>query len=228
MRQFVISDIHGCLQSLKALIAKIGLTFEDELYFLGDYIDKGKDSAGVIDFILQLKAENYHIFTLRGNHEENTLYALENYNPKTFTHFVKTLNKSGNLLGKNGRLIEKYRLFMQELPYFFELENFWLVHAGFNIKNPEKCFTDTISMLEKREVQYDETLFKGKTIIHGHQIYYLERITNAISQRNKIIPLDNGCVYTKKHKIYDVSKIGQLACLQLDNWELTLQPNIDN
>lgn len=57
-RIFAIGDIHGCCKTFKKLILeKIQLTKNDIIYCIGDYIDRGNDSKGVIDFILQLQAE---------------------------------------------------------------------------------------------------------------------------------------------------------------------------
>ena len=49
-RRLAIGDIHGCLHTLKRLIGMLDLRFDDELYFLGDYIDRGPWSKGVIQF----------------------------------------------------------------------------------------------------------------------------------------------------------------------------------
>ncbi|MEM9992274.1 MAG: metallophosphoesterase [Bacteroidota bacterium] len=48
LNKFVITDIHGCLHSLKELLDTIGLSKEDEIYFLGDYVDRGPYSKEVI------------------------------------------------------------------------------------------------------------------------------------------------------------------------------------
>ena len=66
MRKFAISDIHGCLKSFEALLDKIQLSTSDELYILGDYIDRGPDSKGVIDYIWKLEQEGYAVKCLRG------------------------------------------------------------------------------------------------------------------------------------------------------------------
>jgi serine/threonine protein phosphatase 1 len=60
-RRLVIADIHGCAKTFKALVEKIGLTHEDTLYLLGDYIDRGPDNCGVIDYIIHLQSNNYNI-----------------------------------------------------------------------------------------------------------------------------------------------------------------------
>jgi len=67
----VIPDVHGCVNTLKALIEeRIKPTRYDELYFLGDYIDRGPDSRGVIDFIRHLQEDEYTVTALKGNHED--------------------------------------------------------------------------------------------------------------------------------------------------------------
>lgn len=226
MRRFAISDIHGCSKTLKTLIDKIGLGKQDKIYFLGDYIDRGIDSAGVIDFIIDLKEQGYDIYPLKGNHEENLIYAYENYKPKMFQNFVVRMNNSANLLDEEGKLKTKYLNFAVNLPYFIELEDFWLVHAGFNT-SIEDIFSDTIAMIEIRRFEYDEEKLKGKKVIHGHQVFYINEIETAIKENKNIVPLDNGCVYSKPHKIYDYTQVGNLCCLNLDTRELVLQKNID-
>ena len=51
MRQIAVSDIHGCLKTFDNLLDKLALTQLDELFILGDYVDRGPDSKGVIDRI---------------------------------------------------------------------------------------------------------------------------------------------------------------------------------
>ncbi len=70
-KQWVIPDIHGCSRSLRALIEdQIVPSLDDQLLFLGDYVDRGPDSKGVIDYVIWLQARGYNTVTLKGNHEE--------------------------------------------------------------------------------------------------------------------------------------------------------------
>ncbi len=64
INRWVVPDIHGCLKTLKSLLeTRIELTRLDSIYFLGDYIDRGPDSKGVIDYIITLQNNNYkHIY----------------------------------------------------------------------------------------------------------------------------------------------------------------------
>ena len=68
MRRYVIGDIHGCGKALRSLVDEISPTKDDELIFLGDYVDRGPDSRGVIDQLIELR-DHYRVILLRGNHE---------------------------------------------------------------------------------------------------------------------------------------------------------------
>lgn len=225
-RRLVISDIHGCSKTLLALLKKINLTKNDDLYFLGDYIDRGPDSSGVLDIIIDLKNEGYHIFPLLGNHEQQALRAEADYDKKSFFYFMSRINKSDDLLNKKRKIKKKYRRFMKNLPSYYELDKFFIVHAGFDFKK-EKPFEDQDSILNIRRFKYDKVKAKGKTIIYGHDPTYYSKILKKIKKRKNKIPLDNGCVYNKAHKYYDFHKLRKLCCLNLDTYELIVQENIE-
>jgi serine/threonine protein phosphatase 1 len=76
-RILAISDIHGNNKTFLDLLDKIALTKDDELYLLGDYIDRGPDSKGVIDTIWKLMDDNYRVFCIKGNHEEMLFRGIE-------------------------------------------------------------------------------------------------------------------------------------------------------
>ncbi len=76
MRTLVIGDIHGCLRALTGVIDAAGPARGDHLIFLGDYVDRGPDSRGVIDYLLAL-ARRHTVIALAGNHEELMLAARE-------------------------------------------------------------------------------------------------------------------------------------------------------
>lgn len=66
-REFAIADIHGCCRTFRHLLEQIGFGKQDTLYLLGDYIDRGPDSRGVIETILELVREGYDIRPHMGN-----------------------------------------------------------------------------------------------------------------------------------------------------------------
>ncbi len=225
-RRLVISDIHGCSKTLKVILDKIKPTEKDVLYFLGDYIDRGPDSSGVLDILIELIEKYPNVFPLMGNHEYQMLQAEKEYDEQSFYFYVKHLAKSKDILNKKKKIKKKYRNFMKSLPYYIELEKYFLVHAGFDFrkKNP---YADVDSMLNIRGFKYNKEKAKGKTIIIGHNPTEFHKIKKRIKENKKIIYLDNGCIYTKSHKIYDYTKLGKLCCFNLDTRELICQKNID-
>src|SRR5262245_31716319 len=76
-RLIAIGDVHGCVHALDALLEAIGPTQSDELVFLGDLIDQGRDSAAVLDRLIELR-ERCRVVLIQGNHEEMLLAAREN------------------------------------------------------------------------------------------------------------------------------------------------------
>jgi len=216
--RFVISDIHGCLQTLEELIEKMQLTKDDQVFFLGDYIDRGRESAGVLDYIIDLK-NRYQVFPLKGNHEDDLLLLLKIKNQNLIERYLKNENKRA-LFNSDYQLHEKYFNFITQLPYFIVLEEYILVHAGFDFKKP-KPFENTEQMLWIRNMEYDGSQANNKIIIHGHTPYPLDEIQTKLKNHNKIIPLDNGCFFNKDEDF------GNLLCLNLTTRELIVQKNID-
>src|SRR5688572_25228262 len=68
MRTLAIGDVHGTSAALDTLLAVVGPTPDDRLVFLGDYVDRGPDTRGVLDRLLALDRTHRCVF-LRGNHE---------------------------------------------------------------------------------------------------------------------------------------------------------------
>ena len=68
VRTLAIGDIHGCLKSLQRVADAARIAATDRLVLLGDYVDRGPDSKGVIDWVLERQRE-MEVISLRGNHE---------------------------------------------------------------------------------------------------------------------------------------------------------------
>jgi serine/threonine protein phosphatase 1 len=75
---YAIGDIHGCLEKLKDLMSRIDIDREnDTLIFIGDYIDRGKYSREVVDYVIRLQGEYKNTVCLLGNHEYMLVRYLE-------------------------------------------------------------------------------------------------------------------------------------------------------
>ncbi len=193
-RKFAISDIHGCLKTFEALLDQIALTTGDELYLLGDYIDRGSDSKGVIDFIWKLEREGYSVHCLRGNHEEMLLDEM-----KSDGHWFRndaTMSSFG--CGNVGQIPVEYRGFLEALHWYFEVDDYILVHAGLNfqVKNP----LDDRDEMTLIRYWYDDIRHEwldGRIIVHGHTPYHRSIILKNLKTLDEIpaIGIDNGCVF---------------------------------
>jgi serine/threonine protein phosphatase 1 len=236
VKRWVIPDIHGYVKTVTSLVGDLIRPMRsDELYFLGDYVDRGPDSRGVLDFIRSLQKSGYNVTALRGNHEDIMvdLYDadIRSKNPWWFNFSNK---KHSTWLDMGGRqtlasfnvqhireIPGDYIEWMRSLPYYFELEKFVLVHAGLNfrIENP---FEDLQSMLWLREYEIKPEKIGGRKIIHGHVPVNIELISQSIQNRvYKFIDLDNGPYLSGKEGF------GNLVALELNNLEMVIQYNLD-
>ncbi len=219
-RIFFVGDIHGCSKTFRRLVTeKICLKKEDKLYCVGDYIDRGPDSKGVIDFILELKTENYQIYTLRGNHEEMLLDSADE--DGSFHNWIRNGGDKTLKSFKVKSIVELkpvYLDFFKQTQYFIETKKFIFVHAGldFSIDDP---LADTESMLWIRDFPVDENYLNGKLLIHGHTPQTRDYI---LSQKfESPFNLDGGCVFK------NVEGLGHLFALNFTEEKLIDTVNID-
>ena len=86
-RVIAIGDVHGCADELRALIQQLPLERDTLVVFLGDYIDRGPDSRGVVDTVLEL--EQYcEVVCLLGNHELMLREYLAGTDPRLIARFI--------------------------------------------------------------------------------------------------------------------------------------------
>lgn len=224
MRAIAISDIHGCLKTFRALVEeKVQLTTDDTLYLLGDYIDRGPDSKGVIDYILELQNSGYTVQCLTGNHEQMLLDALNRLiDPFIVDLFLRnggkeTLESYGLTLVDF--LSHPHLEFFKNLKWFIELDDYILVHAGFRFDDGEMFYNRNAMIWERNWYRkIDKTQLDGKIIVHGHTPQSVQDI-KAMKHNmaiNQYINIDAGCFRT-----------GKMCALDLTNRELYFQDSLD-
>ena len=70
-RHIIIGDVHGMSEELSALLADVQPTNEDTVVFVGDLVDKGPDSAGVVRMVREMaETASFEVIVVEGNHEE--------------------------------------------------------------------------------------------------------------------------------------------------------------
>jgi len=228
-RRFVIADIHGCYKTLHVLLFdQLDLNRQDQLFLLGDYIDKGPRNKHVLDLIITLVEEQFQVYPLKGNHEYFLLRDLEYNVLPSSTHRLGDLVSSKDLLETYNRINYKYIEFFESLPIFYELDDFILVHAGLNF-HLEDPLSDTDSMMYIRNFEVDRAKMKDKILIHGHTPVTKEVIEHTVANHGEIgaINLDNGCVLKISPSGKERQGYGQLCALELNTMRLSWQENID-
>jgi serine/threonine protein phosphatase 1 len=130
-RLFAVGDVHGCSTALRTLIDAIDPRPEDTIVTLGDYIDWGPDSRGVIDLLIGLSGR-CHLVPLLGNHEEMLLAALESESElRSWLQFggEETLN-SYQYDGGRDMIPEGHVRFIRDCRDFYETPTHIFVHAN--------------------------------------------------------------------------------------------------
>lgn len=192
-RTFAVGDIHGDLGALRLLFERLPeLTPDDTVVFLGDYIDRGPDSAGVIawvrEFTLRTPAK---VVALRGNHEDAWLQVIKEGWPEfVFPRGNGCLESYRSFAGKpiphedehpsdeendemfsGGFFPADVVAWMKELKFFYEDEHAIYVHAGIKrvgdqFPHPSKV-EPVRALLWLRDRDFFEN-YRGKLVLFGH------------------------------------------------------------
>lgn len=178
MHSYVIGDIHGCLDELRCLIEALPLESGDRMVFLGDYIDRGPDSKGVVTYVLELQKRNdLELLCLKGNHEDMFMAYLglrgEHGDMFLYNGGAATLNSYG-INSKNASLDEiidqiprRHFEFFGNLKPYFVMEPFLCVHAGIHPLKPLEEQTETELLWIRNEFIYNSHGLPY-TVLFGH------------------------------------------------------------
>lgn len=206
-RVYAIGDIHGCLDLFDALVNAVEQDDRDRpaarttIILLGDLIDRGPDSAGVIEAARKLRARR-DVRIIAGNHEEMFLQCLEN--PEMLRHFMRYGGKetilsysAGTPYSVDPRSLDDLTIeetqammrrvtpaadieFLSGLEDMVEIGDYLFVHAGIRpgVPLPEQEITDLRWIREPFLSHSDE---HGYCVVHGHTIAEVPELrTNRI------------------------------------------------
>ncbi|RJR45760.1 MAG: serine/threonine protein phosphatase [Deltaproteobacteria bacterium] len=192
---YAIGDIHGCLDQLEQLLDEVQPDLENGLLlFVGDYIDRGPESRGVVDYIIRLR-EKYpreRIICLKGNHEAMFLDFLEGRERELFL-----LNGGMSTLrdywGDNWDLKElvlppEHEQFYDELLPYYETPDYIFVHGGLKPAVPlSEQLEEDLLWIRGEFIASQEDF--GRLVIFGHTPF-----KRPLVMPNKI-GIDTGAVY---------------------------------
>jgi len=219
-RRLVIGDIHGGLKAIHQVFERAQVKKEDTLIFLGDYVDGWSESAGVVEYMMELNAKQPCVF-IKGNHDvwcEEWLRSGKT-NPVWVMHGGKETIDSYQ--GKEEAYKSKHLEFLERMPYYYiDDANRLFIHAGFtSMHGPEKEFHNSNfswdrtlwemaltmdSRIEKNSAIYPKRLKLFSEIYIGHTptLYYNQ--TTPMRGIN-VWNIDTGAAFTGKLTVLDVS-----------------------
>ncbi|MBU2510418.1 metallophosphoesterase [bacterium] len=190
-RTVIIGDVHGCLEELDLLLAKVNYRPEkDSLYFLGDIINRGPYSKETYHRYKELQA-----VSILGNHEWHILTDMKNHGISKYCQ---------RLRAEFGVAFDDFLNDIEQWPLFIENDEFILVHGGLAPgKSPKVTDPKILTAIRTWDGKGDildhpkntpwfELYTDSKLVVFGHWAA-LEGVV-----RQNSIGLDTGCVYGKK------------------------------
>jgi serine/threonine protein phosphatase 1 len=207
MRRFVIGDIHGCSKALRTLLESIAPTGDDQLIFLGDYIDRGPDSRGVVDLMIAISRDT-RVIPLRGNHEVMLMGVMfGGCDPDIWLQCggQATLASYG---GSLERFPASHTDFFHSLRAHYETDHELFIHAGYQPDVPADR-TDDAYRYWNHLLEIPPPHCSGKRAFVGHTPQASGRVLDC----GHVVCLDTYCFGG-----------GWLTALNLDNNEV-LQVN---
>jgi len=220
LRIYAVGDVHGRADLLKQLFARIDEDIKDNPIaetihiFLGDYIDRGQDSAAVLDLLIE-RAGGHRMTCLKGNHEIYLSEFLEN--PRilaSWAHYgalptlvsyglTPTINASPReqadlALGLSNAMPKSHGEFLADLKLCFACGDFFFAHAGVRPGRPLSRQREEDLLWIRDDFLLHEEPFE-KIIVHGHTP------VREPDVRTNRINIDTGAYAT-----------GRLTCLKLE------------
>jgi serine/threonine protein phosphatase 1 len=212
MRRYVIGDIHGCSKALRCLIEEIRPGKDDMMIFLGDYIDRGPDSCGVIDQLIELSNQT-RVVAIRGNHEVMLLGVLMG---GLDCHWWRQTGGQSTLASYGGsldRIPDSHLDFFHSLRCHYETEHEIFIHAGYDPLCPVERTCD-LQRYWNHQTKWPAPHFTGKRVYVGHT----PQASGEVLNLGHVICVDTYCfgggwltaMNVDSHEILQASRHGHL------------------
>lgn len=192
---FAIGDIHGCLDKLRRLLAACEAHAGGRparYVCLGDYIDRGPDSRGVVELLMRRQqAQPGTMVCLRGNHEQMAIAAHEDERAMPLWLANNGATTLRNYRRGNGRIEDAHLEWLRALPFCHDDGLRFFVHAGVDLTKPLDRQEDEV-MVWMREPFLSECdeVDCGRFFVHGHTPLR----TGAPDLRKRRLNLDTAAV----------------------------------
>lgn len=196
-RRIFIGDVHGHYDGLMKLLEMIVPGEDDQVYFVGDLIDRGPKSAQVVQFV---RESGYQC--VLGNHEQLLLDAFPG---KQVSHmalraWLQSGGQSTIASYSNPDILLENLTWMRSLPTHLDLGDIWLVHAGLHPKLPiDQQTPHEYCWIREEFHSTPKPYFANKLIITGHTITFtLPGVpAGAIAQGHGWLDIDTGAYHPR-------------------------------
>jgi diadenosine tetraphosphatase ApaH/serine/threonine PP2A family protein phosphatase len=169
---YAIGDIHGSLQKLRDLLMLCEQHADGRtatFVFLGDYIDRGPDSRGVIEALIELQSQRPdRIIALKGNHEAVAVEILDGQtDPESWLREGGTATLRSYRIDDVRNLPPEHVAWLRALPLCFDDGERFFVHAGIDPDKPLDAQSGD-DLIWIREPFLSDGRDHGRLIVHGH------------------------------------------------------------
>jgi serine/threonine protein phosphatase 1 len=180
-RTIAIGDIHGCSLAFSRLIDIVRVEADDTVVTLGDYVNRGPDSRGVIDRLIALQSE-CTLVPLLGNHDQLLLH---NRSSRSEVNGLPLIDLDNGL----ERFSAKHFDFLETCRTHYENESHLFVHANYDHVSPLAEQEPYMLMWLHLDTQMPKRHFTGKTAIVGHS----SQRSGEILDKSYIVCIDTYC-----------------------------------
>lgn len=214
MALYGIGDIHGCRATLDALLDELAPTPDDHLVFVGDYIDRGPDSYGVIERLLALQRAEAagagpRCTFLRGNHDQ-MLLDWADARPGAYDLWRANGGLATLTSYPDTRVPPEHFAFLRATELATVAGGFAFVHAGLDPDRP---------VAEQLEDPDPETLLWTRAHLHADRSMWEMPVVcghtpvSAPINEEELIAIDTGAVYHHRFEL------GRLTAVKLPERE---------
>ncbi|MDR1957679.1 MAG: metallophosphoesterase [Planctomycetaceae bacterium] len=190
-RTLAIGDIHGCLPALERLLQTLELEKDDTLVLLGDYVDRGPDTQGVIDRLLFLQ-EECRLYPILGNHDELILQIVdgETWKEGYWLSFggQQTLDSYG--VSSISDIPSEHLKFLRKCLNFCESEYHFFTHGNYIENKPLEKTPPNVLRWESLKTRMPGPHISKKVAVLGHSA---QKETQDVLYTGYLICLDTYC-----------------------------------
>ncbi|MGE3241178.1 MAG: metallophosphoesterase family protein [Pirellulales bacterium] len=168
-RTIAIGDVHGCAVALRSLLGVVQPQADDTIVMLGDCVDRGPDSRGVIEELLMLR-ERCRLVPILGNHEEMMLNYLDNRAQPDNWLLVGGQATMDSYLDAEGRpsVPQEHIDYIRTWGDYWETDKHFFVHGGYHPEQPLSGQRWNVWRWHSLRDAIPEPHASGKTAIVGH------------------------------------------------------------